>query len=540
MASSPHHPGSRSVASSTSAGRDSPSQPPYPPYASASASASATDSIPVETLVEYLLAAKRSLSSMQHVLRANDLATGARRSHEQAALLCAQTQFVRRAMVKQMGVLMRIRRGLKRTYDAGKRDFGSVVKTMDTANERLQATMEMLRNTHVEAVFRPAGEEPRNLMDFVDERSVYDMVEALKTCLGELQAIQTSFDGDLLRFDDDLRVLKKFIVSSPLPSSDAASTPHHPIPELFMSLVEHSHSMAELLTSLTQHFDLCVTAVRTTEGGADLARRRAAEVTTTHGGATGGGGGGGAGTGDGGDVVSISGVIADQETHMSNLEPITSQDRADMLSVVVSDAAEVDGVVREIGERLRAAEADFAALEEQTSRVRAVYLGTVKALRALEDVGARLASYVAAEAEFLQRWAYERQNIQDKLIEMDQLRDFYERYAGAYDSLLLEVERRRRVEDKVQHIWRKAKESVDKLVEADRREREGFRQDVGEYVPTDLWPGMGAGMKSWELVLTTQGVAGPDEGEGGVQKSTPALDRRVTDAARDRLGRRQR
>lgn len=295
--------------------------------------------------------------------------------------------------------------------------------------------------------------------------------------------------------------------------------------------------MAELLTSLTQHFDLCVTAVRTTEGGADLARRRAAEVKYRE--ASGGEAADDAGPGDGGDVVSISGVIADQETHMSNLEPITSQDRADMLSVVVSDAAEVDGVVQEINERLRAAEGNFSALEEQTSRIKAASVDTIKAFRVLEDVGARLVSYVAAEAEFLQRWTYERQAIYDKLGEMDQLRDFYERYASAYDSLLLEVERRRLVEDKIHSIWRKAKESVDKLVEADRREREGFRQDVGEYIPTDLWPGMDAGMKVWELVLTTQGSNRLDE-ERGPQNSTPTIDRRVIEAARDRLERSQR
>lgn len=136
---------------------------------------------------------------MQHVLRANDLATRARSLHEEAVLLCAQTQFLRRAIVKQTANLMRVRRGLRRTYDAGKYDFGSLVKTMDTANEKLQATMEMLRNTRVEAVFRPPGEEIRNLMDFVDERSVHDMMEALKKCLEELQV-----KPSVLRFLDPL------------------------------------------------------------------------------------------------------------------------------------------------------------------------------------------------------------------------------------------------------------------------------------------------------------------------------------------------
>ncbi|KAH9238448.1 hypothetical protein K456DRAFT_1886265 [Colletotrichum gloeosporioides 23] len=525
MANSPSQ--SRSAASSTSAGRDSlsHSRDRRDPAPSDSAS-NAADPVPVETLVEHLLAAKRSLSSMTAVLRANEIATDARQAHEEAVVLYAESQFLKRAIAEQLALLMKVRRGLKRTYDAGKRDFKNLVKTMDATNEKLQDTMAMLKNTTVESVFRPPGEERRNLMDFVDEKSVHVMVEALKQSLGELQAIQTSFDGDLLRFDDDLRALKKTITTTPLPRSLSNSSHHDPIPELLVSLVEHSHCMAQLLTSLTKHFDLCVTAVRTTEGGAALARRRAAEVTQSQ----------------GGDGVSISGVIADQESHMPDLEPITTQDRADMLDIVVSDAAEVDSVIQEINERLHAMEEDFAALTAQTGQTKAAFLGTLDAFTALEEIGGRVASYIASEAEFLQRWEDERFTIYGKLGEMDDLRDFYEKYAGAYDNLILEVERRRLVEDKIQNIWRKAKDSVDKLVENDRREREGFRQDIGEFIPTDLWPGMDAGMKRMELVaVVDDGSAEEDAGGGGGggSRSTPALDRSVVDAARDRLERSQ-
>ncbi|KAK1718076.1 hypothetical protein CaCOL14_006782 [Colletotrichum acutatum] len=523
MANSPSHRSSRSPASSTSAGRGSTSLSHSrdrrdAPFTSASA---AVDHVPVETLVEHLLAAKRSLSSMTAVLRANEIATDARQAHEEAVVLYAETQFLRRAISEQLALLMKVRRGLKRTYDAGKRDFKHLVKTMDATNEKLQETMAMLKNTTVEAVFRPPGEERRNLMDFVDEKSVHVMVEALKQSLGELQAIQTSFDGDLLRFDDDLRALKKTMTATPLPRTPSDSSQYDPIPELLGSLVDNSHNMAQLLTSLTKHFDLCVTAVRTTEGGAALARRRAAEVTQSQ----------------GGDGVSLSGVIADQESQMPDLEPITTQDRADMLDVVVSDASEVEGVIQEISERLQTMEEEFSAMTGQTGQIKLAFLGTLQGFAALEEMGGRMASYIASEAEFLQRWDDETYTIYNKLGEMDDLRDFYEKYAGAYDNLILEVERRRMVEDKITNIWKKAMDSVDKLVENDRREREGFRQDIGEFIPTDLWPGMDGGMKRWELVAVDDGTA-EDDVSGG-QRSTPALDRSVVDAARDRLERSQ-
>ena len=300
-----------------------------------------------------------------------------------------------------------------------------------------------------------------------------------------------SFQDDLSRFDADLKQLKTTITSSPSGPSPSASSAYPPIPELLISLVDHSHAMAQLLTSLTKHFDLCVTAVRATDGGADLARRKAAEVTT-HAEAQ---------EGQGSNSVSISGVIAEQESHVSGLDPITPRDRADMVRVVVEDAAEVEDVVGEIAERLAAMEAEAAAVDEQAAQARAAHAGVAAAYRALEDAGARVAGYVAAEAEFLQRWEDERRDVFARVDEMDDLRRFYEKYSSAYGSLVLEVERRRGVDERIQAVWRKARESVERLVEADRREREVFTQDAGDYLPTDLWEGMNRPLQRWEVTL---------------------------------------
>lgn len=268
--------------------------------------------------------------------------------------------------------------------------------------------------------------------------------------------------------------------------------------------------MAELLASLTTHFDLCVTAVRTTEGAAALAKRKAAEVTQSQ----------------GGEDVSISGVIDEAESHMSELDPISHEDRIQMLHVVVTDAAEVTDVVQELNECLQNMQEDFGRLDEQTNRVKAAYVAALEAFRVLEDIGSRLQGYVAAEMEFRERWVEEHETIGDKMAEMEQLRSFYENYASAYDSLLLEVERRRAHEDKALGVWKKARDSVDRIIEADRKQREAFRHEVAEYIPTDLWPGMDDAMRKWDVV--------PLQGESA---TTPALSKAVIQAAATRLGR---
>jgi autophagy-related protein 17 len=60
-----------------------------------------------------------------------------------------------------------------------------VVKTLDAANERLESTMDNLRSTIVEASFRPEAEEPRSLLDFVDEQDVETMRDKLKESIRE-------------------------------------------------------------------------------------------------------------------------------------------------------------------------------------------------------------------------------------------------------------------------------------------------------------------------------------------------------------------
>lgn len=145
------------------------------------------DLVPVEILVQHLLEAKRSLSTMNLVLRANELVTAARQAHEESVILGAQAQFLRRGINDQVRLLLRARRNMNRTYDSGKREFKQIIKNLDVANEHLERTMNTLRNQTVESAFRPKGEERRTLLDFVDVAQVDTMRNTLKENIGALQ-----------------------------------------------------------------------------------------------------------------------------------------------------------------------------------------------------------------------------------------------------------------------------------------------------------------------------------------------------------------
>lgn len=347
------------------------------------------------------------------------------------------------------------------------------------------------------------------------------------------QVIQTSYNHDLYSFEQELRELYSVLAScSPSPSKSPVDSLHQqnlrtvdtqtvPIADFLSSMTIRSHSMAEHLASLTRHFDMCVTAVRITEGGAALARRKAAEDSGEA------------------DPVSISGVIAEQE---ANVEEYAAEEKADIVKVVLQDAAEVEDVVADLNGEMLEIEMDFNFLKDQADQAKTAYGAVTQAFQIMEDIGSRLSGYVAAEVEYTQRWQEERGTILGRLDDMENLRVFYEGYASAYDSLILEVERRRAVENKIQGIWRNAKEAVDKLVESDWRDRETFRAEVGEYIPTDLWVGMSGPLRRWDVVpsrggesstsATGKALAGemPQQQDG----SAARLNREVVDAAKDR------
>jgi autophagy-related protein 17 len=472
-------------------------------------SSSFSDAIPVDTLVNHLLAAKRSLSTISVVFRANELATNARNEHEDAAILAAQSRFLRRSILDQTAILARLRRSLQATYNWGTNDFKSLIHTMDEVDGSLGAMMSVLRAKKVQSSLRPPGEEPKTLLDFVDEESVHKLRDAMKKSIEELQVslqqtsirrwpimitnrppsmqgVQQSFDGDLLRLDTDIRNLKTIISEASISPSgaDSSNKPQVPMTERLDNLISYSAHMASNLASLTNHFDLCVTAIRTTEGAAALARRKAAETTQPQ----------------GPDGVSISGVIAEQESNVSDLEPKTARDRAEMLKVVVQDAGEVDDVVGEIHEGLRMMEQEYGDFQEQVAQTKQAYEGMMQAYIALGEIGERLTDYLAAEEDFKQRWEMEKEVVFSHLKEMHELKEFYGRYSGAYDGLVLEVERRRNVNERVEAIWRKAQENVNKIMETDQSARDTFYTDVGEYLPTDLWDDMQGPAIKWKVI----------------------------------------
>ncbi|KAI9831650.1 MAG: autophagy protein 17 [Phylliscum demangeonii] len=412
----------------------------------------------LDTLLDYLLASKRSLSSTTLVWRANEIVHGAREALTEGVVLRARAGFLRQAMAEQWRLLARIQHGIEQAAGRGQADFEATLRELDDADARLQATVDVLQSTVVERSMRPADEGPRSLHHFVDEQNVERLKSGLKESIDQVQEAQRALRQTIQDFSHDLHRLQHAVeakaAADETRAADASMLPILP------SLESHAKEMADLLESLVRHFDLCVTALKHTEGGAGAV---AAHAVTTD------------------DRRPPAGAGA------AAVETMGDEERGEMLDVLGRDAAELEDVVLEIRDRLAEMEAQSDDLTAFLDRLAASHAEALAAFELLEDVGTRLRRYVRRSRESVGRWHEHKSRIRDRMQELDGLRDFYDHFAAAYDDLLIEIGHRRDTQKKVQAVVKDAMASA-------------FRHDQGDYLPSDIWPGLMSPPIRYEIV----------------------------------------
>lgn len=301
-------------------------------------------------------------------------------------------------------------------------------------------------------------------------------------------------------------------VKSTLSSSAQTSRPEStllPISEYLTDLELNATEMASLLTSLVQHFDLCVTAIRETEGGITAVRDLATNDP---------------------NLPSLSGVIESPSTSQLPTVTKTPMERLEMYQVLTNDAAQISDVLADVEERLSVMEEHSEAINEHVRHQRDNYKKATTAFRLLDSLATKLPLYITTSQIFLQKWDALKSELQLQENELEAMRTFYLGYASSYDGLILEVARRSAAEEKMRTTLVQALAKVRKLHEQDTRKRDDFRHEVGDFLPGDLWEGLRFNAVRYDVGLSD---SMEKEGEEGI-KSTPALDEEIVRTAMER------
>ncbi|KAK2756690.1 autophagy protein 17 [Arachnomyces sp. PD_36] len=494
---------SSSCVSSSSSGQPDSSHP--------NASTHAAQKLQLEDLVSYLVASKRSLSSINHVWRANEIVTTARSALEQSVIVSARSSFLCRGLNEQLRLLYGVRAEVEEISRRGRAEFENALKDLDAADFQLKETLTLLDGAVVEAAFRPADEEPKSLRDFVDERGVEDLQSSLKGAIDNTNNAQRELHDSNHAFDHALRsiqhALAKYRMATKLSSSHSStslsvlsspSSSHivmpspSPIPSLLRSLESDAQEMADLLESLVRHFDLCVTAIKHTEGGGAAAQRITGDLPT----------------GVHVDITNLAGNDGNDDGTTDNqpLEPISDEEYDEMLNVLIKDAAEAEDVVLEIQDRIANMESNLDHVLGQRDSLISSCDATTNIFHRLSSLSStHLPDYIANAHKFMRVWNDEHESIRQGMAELSDLRALYTGFLEAYDGLILEVARRKAVRQEVERVLHQTRDRLDSLFEEDAHAREAFRVEQGDYLPSDIWPGLGRGPMKVEFLRLPSG-----------------------------------
>ena len=369
-----------------------------------------------------------------------------------------------------------MQRNTEATAARGNAEFEAVFKDLDEADERLRGTLARLRSTIVEAGLRPEDEERRSLLDFMNEEGVEGLVGVMKESLdGAGQGMKEFEDGNR-GFQEEVESVSKLIRGNGVKGSSGVvggsvgrdreekGQERSPVPQILHEMEDRAREMATSLESLVSHYDLCVTAIKQTEGGGDAASKIAGDLP------------------EGVDIGRNAGGVQP--------EPMSDHERLEMMRVLEEDAGQVDDVVMEIRDHIAEMESLHSRVDMYTDQLASEHANTTAAFKMLEDLGQKLPGHITRTQIFLMRWDEEKAVIDERLEELEGLTEFFNGFLKAYDNLLIEIGRRKGQELEVEQVVREARTRLEKLYEDEVNEREVFKKEQGEFLPVDIWPGL--------------------------------------------------
>ena len=377
---------------------------------------------------------------------------------------------------------------------------------MDEAHIRLKATLQLLQDTVVDSSLGSKQPLPydqdqhspsastqapsRTLHDFISEDGHYTLIQSLHQDIDSYNDARNIFSDSQVALDQSLASLAKALRqvdgafkrhrNSLLPA-DEAETPAA-IPDLFHALTSHATETASLLQSLISHYDVCSTALKHTEGGGEAARAAAESAT-----------------GQGIEAM-------DQSLYDGNKarQPITLDERAEMLNMVENDAQEVDDVVFEIRERLSEMEGNLAQILQHAESARTCHSHLAKVLQLLHRIGRELPSHIASLKTYSASWSRIKEDLKHKLSEIEGLDAIYEGFLRSYALLLKEVSRRAAAEAKMKKVLEKARREVYAMCDNELETRKDFLREVSDFLPRDIWPALVEAPPRWDFTAVAQ------------------------------------
>lgn len=323
----------------------------------------------------------------------------------------------------------------------------ALLRTLDSASDGLQDTLTLLRETNISPDLQKPGENPKVLFDFIDDTPYATLHESLKSCIDSYNVAYAALDSAVSTFDDSIQAIQSALKSL------VTTIKSNPLPSVLRALESHATEIAVNLQSLVHHYDLCITALKHTEGGLPAAVTATANNSNLP-------------TSESASFPADLSIASLRQEADAPPAPMTTSERLDMLQVLSKDATEVDDVVVEIRERALEMESQLGEMTGHTELLRAEHSSLLESFATAQAViELETRKCTDAARAFAVAWAAEKAKIEDGLEEAEGLRAFYAGFADAYRGLLSEAARRKKVQEKMERVAREAERKINELYE---------------------------------------------------------------------------
>lgn len=190
-----------------------------------------------------------------------------------------------------------------------------------------------------------------------------------------------------------------------------------------MELEEHAHACAVSLESLIKHYDLCVKALRHTEGAGEAIARRSQ-----------------------GNEQALDMSGSDEEASM------TVDERAELLQVLQADAKEVDAVAAEITDLSEAIQDKADSIKERMDGLRTEASTLSQTAGELDSLGNDLTKASQQSQAAFSTWATELEVLQRQIPKMQAIDASFKKTLVAYGGLQRRLTKRRERRVQIEHL----------------------------------------------------------------------------------------
>jgi Autophagy protein ATG17-like domain len=201
----------------------------------------------------------------------------------------------------------------------------------------------------------------------------------------------------------------------------------------------HVHHLAQLLTSLAQHYD------------------------------------------------QTSSALKDHETHLGDIPNIDTE----TLAILANDANEVHEVLEEMEHHVHEIELSSSTLQSHIDSIDDTYIGITATFAQLDQYGqVRLSAHLSSVKDFESRATSHKIHIQTLKQQMSNLVRYYTDFSISYGASLIEVRRRTEAHTHTALLVTEITAKLASLYEQEVKARQAFWNLHAPFLPADLWRGI--------------------------------------------------